>query len=180
MKCSKVQKVLTEDLSSAALSELRGHLEGCPECRSFLQDLEALQELKRSLPRRIQAPADFAGRMEGRLAMRANSRMFSRRALAFLSAALLLTALGWHRLASDSADEATQEVPRFSLGAKVEPLGGVDGTPEDQRIAGRTRSDYVEVIIQDSAGTPYLVRIPSRIHIRRNYGGRDALTLASY
>lgn len=176
MKCSKIHRILTEDLSAAALSEIRDHLRNCRCCRELLKDLQALDELNRSLPRRAQAPADFGNRVISGLedpGRRRHAAVY----LMVLPALLLGAAIGWHLSSSPSAGGSPETAAAFDAAETETPL---DRLQTGEVRSGNLNSGYVEVIVEDEDGTPFLIRIPSMIEIQETDVQSEPLALVSY
>ena len=179
MRCSKIQKALTEDLSAAALSEIRKHLEDCCRCRELLEDLRAIDTLNRSLPKRTQAPADFGERVICGLST-PKRRRATLTYLMLVPAVVLLAGIGWNLSLSLSTSGTLEKATAESFDAAVGTEMALDGLLENSVRSGATNSDYVEVIVEVPDGAPFIIRIPSTIQVREANVQSELLTLVSY
>ena len=96
MQCAeqlRVQAYFDAELDALAAADVERHLEHCPQCRALLDELLALRERLRALPRQA-APAALRERIAGALAAAAPPAVVRRRPRAWRLPAFWLGALG--------------------------------------------------------------------------------------
>lgn len=151
MNCRDVQKLLTEDLLSRNLDEVRRHLQGCAPCQDFCNDLLKLQEWTRELSKAVQTPAGFQDSVMDDLHQHLR---FRRRALRPLIAAIvLLTLTGGFFWASHQSRPTYGANPYFQIRS-------VDAHESPNQT-------YLDVVFDMPDGDGYILRLPSVIEVRR-------------
>jgi anti-sigma factor RsiW len=131
--------LLDDELTADAAAAVEGHVEGCPACRTVLDDRAAARTLLRSLPP-VSPPADFTRRLVERR-RRANRRGG---ALALMAAAVAVLA------GLAMADPAGDAAP----GPRVPSLTSENPQLDTSVLAGPLSLPRVEPGAADSADDP--------------------------
>ncbi|GAB4244083.1 MAG: hypothetical protein Kow00109_19980 [Acidobacteriota bacterium] len=163
MKCAEVQEILSHDRFQAERPEIARHLEGCGECREFLEDLCEIEELCLVLRERVRAPRGFAAHVFERCHRRPGLPAWS--LVPILGVALAVT-LGWWAAADGNLGVT---------GDRGEILGRENLVPPP-RVADSQPNPgprYVDVVVPGEDGRPLIVRVPSVIEIRNTRVAED-------
>jgi hypothetical protein len=184
MICSEAKKLMIEDLETALLPEIQEHLEDCLECRKLAEYLSTLEDLNRALSGQHRAPADFAEKVIDEVERQVPRSSFLRPSLALVFLIPVLAGIGWNQWQS-RADETTVVTATDDLSERQSPNPSIQYQVKRQSgKAGRPpfndKPAYVEVLLNDPSGNPYVVRIPSTIRIRQTEAQRGYLTYVSH
>ncbi len=179
MSCQRISQLLVESAAAAERGDVKIHLENCEECRRLLAQLRELEALRAALSNRQRAPEDFSSKVFQAVA---KTRRWSRWKL---MAAVFVGALGLALAAGQFSTDPqvrTRIAPAVEEPVAVGPSAPLLVGPElrflgDQPLAG---DSFVEVELIDSKGRVRIVRIPTRIEIRKRDLGRDSLRTVSY
>lgn len=174
MNCGQVEKLLTDDLWAASNPEVREHIRQCEACAELRRQLKQIDELNQALARRCEAPMDFSGKIASQVHRRRSWSGFSTLAAVLALLLIATAALNWRGGFQNSLHSAS---PTFSM---VEDSPGDDFGVTINEEAPRPHRPYVEVILLEPSGDPYVVQIPSTIKIRRADAARGALLKVSH
>jgi len=185
MKCREVQILLTEDLSNSSQGEVQDHLKGCLECCQLHELLEEIAELHTSLSRSTPVPADFTGKIMSEVGKQPRRPAYFGYVAAFVALAALVVGFGWERVGRSPSQDAVgvskvqaHPVSLDSVGldsesnsyyANIGPSTLEQGAPS-----------FVEVLVTDPSGKTYIVRIPSKIHVRQTSLQHEYLSFVSH
>ena len=162
MKCQEVERRLLEDSSARQERGLQEHLHSCPGCAQLCRELLSMEESWASLRESSKAPRGFVEGTRHRL--RRESRRGAYR-MAAVAACLLVAAVAltfWppgdqtHSSDGTAVHFAAPRPPTPPLAAgnlSVEP-GGADDR-------------YVDVVVESPSSAEHILRLPSRIEVRR-------------
>ena len=173
MNCGEVEKLLTVDSAVAAESDVREHIERCESCAEFNRQLAEIEELKQALVKRCEAPMGFSDKIAHHVSRRRAWSGFSTLAAVMASLLILVAAANWPK-GSASSFFVAQESSKIE-----ESLPSDLGVTVNEEVEG-ARSPYVEVILLEPSGDPYVVQIPSTIKIRRTDAARGTLLKVSH
>lgn len=167
MKCRDVERLLAEDLSNLESSEIQAHVKDCPRCHSLADEFRSLDALRDSLSRGVRAPEDFSKKVARRVSSSSRSFIYAVPCLLLILGA----AAGWNY--SDVTPPRERQLlisNRTGTELREIPISGaesLDPRTPDWKIRD---SQYVEVMITDSTGQTYIVRIPSELQVRQVNG----------
>ncbi len=165
MTCREVKRLLIDEKRMND-PEVLDHVRECPNCEQLRAEFLSLEELNRLLRDRVQAPSDFASRVSEARRRMSGWRVCCRPVFALAVLVLVLVSLivVWAaglKLEFSSPEKAwvssavlpgTESLPEVRMGAEW-------GSPAQQA--------YVDVVVGDPSGPGYVLRLPSRIEIRR-------------
>lgn len=163
MNCIEVQEILSQDRFQAEAPEIARHLQGCANCREFLEDLREIEELCEVLRERVRAPRGFAAHVVERCSHRAGVPTWS---LLPILGVVLVVALGWWT-AADGGSSGAGEPARTAREEILLP---------PPKVADRSKQpgpSYVDVVVPGEDGQPLIVRVPSVIEIRNTRIAED-------
>lgn len=172
MKCREVERLLSEDLRNLEDAEIQSHLGECPQCSRLAEEFRELDSLRHSLNQGVQAPAGFHQAVHRRVSRGSHSLFVY--ALSCLLLVILGATLAWKSSGTASSSE---------LGIRTSDLADwqhqgfseAGASAQDAGVPNRLsdKGQYVEVMITDSNGETYIVKIPSQLQVRQVSGESD-------
>ena len=169
MNCREVEEKLLDEGTNVQESRVLSHLHECSGCRALYEDLAGLEKMNRSLRQGVKAPPDFYRKIAGGSMSGGD---LGRLVLGGLASVMLFVTSGTvvptepaeisgagespvleSRRSESSRDRLRSRAGRQTLHRWVK---------EDQPVA----SSYVELRVEDSSGTPVLVRVPRTVEVR--------------
>ena len=163
MTCREVERLLIDEKRMND-PEVLDHLRECPDCEQLRAEFLSMEELNRLLRDRVQAPSDFASRVSEARRRMSGWRVCCRPAFALAVLALVSLIVVW--AAGLKLDFSSPEKAWVSSAV----LPGAESLPEVRMEAewiSPLPKAYVDVAVGNSFGPGYVVRLPSRIEIRR-------------
>lgn len=169
MNCRKVEEKLLDEGTNVQESRVLSHLHECSGCRGLYEDLAGLEKMNRSLRQGVKAPPDFYRKIAGGSMSGGD---LGRLVLGGLASVMLFVTSG-AVVPTEPAEISGGGENRFLESRRSENsrdrLRGRSGrenlhrwVKEDQPVA----SSYVELRVEDSSGTPVLVRVPRTVEVR--------------
>lgn len=168
MNCREIEEKLLDEGTNVRESRVLSHLHECSGCRALYEDLAGLEKMNRSLRQGVKAPPDFYRKVAGGSMSGGD---LGRLVLGGLASVMLFVTSGAvvpTESAEISGGERTALESRRSESARdrLRSRSGRDNlhrwVKEDQPAA----SSYVELRVEDSSGTPVLVRVPRTVEVR--------------
>jgi len=175
---------MIEDVSRALSTEVRVHLESCPECQRLRDYLSSLEDLNQSLADQIKAPVGFTEKVVDETEKPNQRPGILRYAAPLAAVAILLAGIGWNQSKSQSEGLVVVEADDTAIGSL--PNGSLIPSQPGYRYGGgdapRPTSEptFVEVMMSDPSGDSYVVRIPSTIIISQTELKRGSLTYVNH
>lgn len=165
MKCKAVERLLSEDLGAASRPDVKHHLRLCAGCREVCRDLLSLQKLSRLLDGKVEAPASFSSRIQAATSVSRAGWMAWKPALLVMMLAVLLGAMVfWTEEQGAETRSSAVEAHLLREGKDRSGLPAVEQQPA---------VPYVEIILNQAARPPRLLRLPSTIEIRETQLHQD-------
>lgn len=169
MSCREFEEKLLDEGTNVREARVLSHLHECSRCRGLYEDLAVMEKMNRSLRQGVKAPPDFYRKIAG-------SSMFGgdlvRLLLGGVASVMLLVTSGAvvpteSVVISGGGDGQVVESRRSeNFRDRVRSRSGRDNlhrwVKEDQPVA----SSYIELRVEDSSGTPVLVRVPRTVEVR--------------
>lgn len=164
MNCKGIQAVIDSASSRNPISgEVKVHLSGCPDCRSYSDQTNSLRSLLSAQPR-VQAPADFDFRLRARIA-RAQAepaspfaflenllgRTFSMKQAAASLAALAVMAAGTTLYFNQSTEQTSSSMIASNRPAVVQPAVEMDLPVSPRAMAPQASAPIVKVAAKSLA-----------------------------
>ncbi len=163
MTCREVERLLIDEKRMND-PEVLDHVRECPNCEQLRVEFLSMEELNRLLRDRVQAPSGFASRVSEARRRMSGWRVCCRPAFALAVLVLVSLIMVWAavlKLDLSSPEKAwvssavlpdTESLPEVRMGAEW-----FSPPPEA----------YVDVAVSNPSGPGYVLRLPSRIEIRR-------------
>lgn len=170
MTCQEVTKLLTEDIQAMNQLKVRAHLAQCLECEEFRGELLSLESLAGLLRDQVRAPSDFSSKVDSSLR---ESSSGWKPVFAVVAVVLVSLIALWGVKNGYGVFESEQSVVSSREVKQEYTLPGRTGAVELPRLDPRS-DDYVEVILDGPSEPEYILRLPSRIEIRRSQLHRDS------
>ena len=169
MSCREFEEKLLDEGTNVREAELLSHLHECSRCRGLYEDLAVLEKMNRSLRQGVKAPPDFYRKIAG---SSMSGGDLTRLLLGGLASVMLFVTSG-------------AVVPTESATLSGVSEGGTVESRRSERFRDRVRnrsrredlhrwvkgdqpvsSPYIELRVEDSSGTPVLVRVPRTVEVR--------------
>ena len=169
MSCREFEEKLLDEGTNVREARVLSHLQECSRCRGLYEDLAVLEKMNRSLRQGVKAPPDFYRKIAGGCM---SGGGLVRLLVGGLASVMLFVTSG-ALVPTESADlfgvsegEAVESRrsesfrDRFRNRSQRKDLHRwVKG---DQPVS----SSYIELRVEDSSGTPVLVRVPRTVEVR--------------
>ncbi len=180
MNCTRVERLLTEDLRSAENADLSRHLNECQRCKDLYRELKSLAELSGELKNEVQAPAFFASRICARASESARPRRSL--ALAVLTTSVIgvfsFAIVKFALLSDTPVQTATPSV--IATGSvtedqAIEPQWTTDWPVSESSLLNDRGRDprYVEILVSEPSESDFIVRLPSSIEVGSNQADNE-------
>ena len=169
MSCREFEEKLLDEGTNVQEAKLLSHLHECSRCRGLYEDLAVLEKMNRSLRQGVKAPPDFYRKIAGGSL---HGGGLGRLVLGGLASVMLFVTSGGF---------APTESSELSVAGEGEAVASRASTGPRDRIRNRSQreglhrwvqgdqpvsSSYIEVRVEDSSGTPVLVRVPRTVEVR--------------
>lgn len=163
MNCKAVEKRLTEDVRTAAEASLQQHLAQCRGCRELYRQLLSLGELSGTLKSKVEVPADFAARVLERSVETRPWAYYGKPALAVV----VLVVFSGGFLGTDLPPGGAGAAPAATVAEdRQQGLVAESGTVVFE--VSESTGPYVDVLLDHPADQGRVLRLPSRIEIRKS------------
>lgn len=170
MNCREIEELLLDDIRQRERREVEEHLEGCERCRVLCENLERIRELNQALFQAAEAPEGFENRV---LAEAAEPRWKLWQTAVMTLSLTLVVSGGWLVMNGTMSGNPSVSTPENAAVLPVDNIRGPQPLPESS-------AQFVEVLVTDSQGQSYIVRVPSTIQIRRDDFRRSGYVPVSY
>ena len=169
MNCPEIEEKLLDEGTNVQDSRVLSHLHECSRCRGLYEDLAVLEKMNRSLRQGVKAPPDFYRKIAGGSMSGGD---LGRLVLGGLASVMLLVTSGAvvptepaqnpGRGESRVVESGRPETFRDRLRSRSGRENLHVWVKKDQPVA----SSYIELRVEDSSGTPVLVRVPRTVEVR--------------
>lgn len=167
MNCREIEEKLLDEGTNVREAEVLAHLHDCSGCRGLYEDLAVLETMNRSLRQGVKAPPDFYRKIAG---TSTSGGDWGRLLLGGLAAVMLVMTSG-AVVPTESAEISgggsvlESRRPENSPSRVRSPSGRENllrWVRDDQPLS----SSYIELRVENSSGTPVLLRVPRTVEVR--------------
>ena len=169
MNCREIEEKLLDEGTNVQDSRVLSHLHECSGCRGLYEDLAGLEKMNRTLRQGVKAPPDFYRKIAGGSTSGGD---LGRLVLGGLASAMLFVTSGAvvptepAGIAGGGESRVLESQRSESSRDRLRSRSGRENlhrwVKEDQPAA----SSFVELRVEDSSGTPVLVRVPRTVEVR--------------
>ena len=163
MTCREVERLLIDEKRMND-PQVLDHVRECPDCEQLRAEFLSMEELNRLLRDRVQAPSSFASRVSEARRRMNGWRAFCKPVLALAVLVLVSLIVIWAagprlNFSSPETTWVSSAVLPNTESLPVVKMGTEWGSPSPEV--------YVDVVVGNPSGPGYVLRLPSRIEIRR-------------